>query len=138
MCVCVRACVRACVRDCVLKVYYYVVYVILIALLCCQLFLKLLFSIKEYFLLVPGNLYRDVGVTAHAQGKVCPKMHMHPVRALSKPVTTMSVVGRVLLVLSYAYSKQPIFGLTHEWFGELHPHSIGMIRQVDLICIFFR
>ena len=87
---------------------------------------------------MPGNLYRDVGVTAHAQVKVSPEVHMHPVRALSKPVTPMSVVGRVLLVLSYAYSKQPIFGLTHQWFGELHPHSTGVIRQVDLICILFR
>ena len=87
---------------------------------------------------MPGNLYRDVGVTAHAQVKVCPKVHMHHVRALSKPVTPMSLVGRVLLVLSYAYSKQPIFGLTHEWFGEVHPHSTGMIRQVDLYLLPLR
>ena len=30
-----------------------------------------------------------------------------------------AAVGRPLSVLSYVYSKQPIFGLTQEWFREM-------------------
>ena len=53
---------------------------------------------------ITALLSTHVRVTATATGCPCPVCHSLP----------------VFFVLSYVYSKQPIFGLTQEWFRELY------------------
>ena len=46
----------------------------------------------------------------------------------------MSIPIGVFLVLSYVYSKQPIFGLPQEWLREVWSPRQGIIMSVYPLC----